>query len=268
MKRLIVLLPRFFVAMLLISATCQSAFAVGVVSPPVVGAFVSSAFGARVHPTTGATDFHAGVDYAAPMNAPVKAIAAGRVTRASWKGLLGNTVEITHPNGDLSMYGHLNKMMVRVGQNVSTKTVIGLVGSTGRSTGPHLHLTIKRRGGYLDPIAYLGNPVNSRSIAIASRRSGNSKNVLVASSSAGKKSTASKKSAGAVSLIAKAPAIKAPPKPSATELASAKSAYEKLAKEADIFKALLEEGAISKNDAEQKQLAAHTALKHWESLRS
>lgn len=264
MKRLCVLLSRIFVAMLFISAPCQGVFAAGLVSPPVLGAWVSSAFGQRIHPTTGATDFHAGVDYAAPMNSPVKAIAAGKVTRAGWRGLLGNAVDITHPNGDISIYGHLNKINVRYGQNVSTKTVIGLVGSTGRSTGPHLHLTIKRHGSYLDPIAYFGNPGNARSIAIASRNSRTAKNtVLVA-----KSSKAGKKHAVPATAIASAPAVKAPPKPTAAEIASAKNAYDKLAKEANTFKQLYEEGAISRNDAEQKQIAAASALKHLEQLRS
>lgn len=258
------MLSRVFVAMLFISAPCQGVFAAGLVAPPVLGAWVSSAFGKRIHPITGTTDFHAGVDYAAPMNSPVKAIAAGKVTRAGWRGLLGNAVDITHPNGDISIYGHLNKISVRYGQSVSTKTIIGLVGSTGRSTGPHLHLTIKRHGSYLDPIAYFGNPGNARSIAIASRHSRATKGAVLLA----KSSKTGKNHSVHANAIASAPAVKAAPKPSVAEIASAKTAYEKLAKEADTFKQLYEEGAISRNDAEQKQLAAASALKHLEQLRS
>lgn len=257
MQRLIILLSRVFIAVLLLCSTCQSSFAVGIVSPPVVGAFISSAFGSRVHPTTGAADYHVGVDYAVPMNTPVKPIAAGLVNRASWKGLMGNTVEIIHPNGDLSMYGHLNKISVRVGQNVTHMTTIGLVGSTGRSTGPHLHLTIKRGARYLDPIAYFGNPLNAKGMAVATRNQRSSDRSLLA-----KSTTHPSK------LIASVAKVKPVAKPSIAEIASAKSSYEKLAKEADTFKQLYEEGAISRNYAQEKQLAASNALKHWESLKS
>lgn len=250
MKRLSVLLSRIVVALMLASSAYQSAFAVGIVSPPVAGAWVSSAFGSRVHPTTGAPDFHAGVDYAAPMNSPVKAIAQGKVVRAGWKGLLGNTVEVAHANGDVSMYGHLNKISVRIGQGVTNQTVVGLVGSTGRSTGPHLHLTIKRGGAYLDPIAYLASPANAKSVAIASRNT-----------SKGSARIASNPDAASTSA-------KSAPKPSAAEIADAKSTYEKLAKEAETFKLLFQEGAISRNDASEKQLAANNALRYWEALRS
>ena len=105
---------------------------------PVAGR-VSSSFGSRVHPLTGARKQHTGVDIAAPQGTPVRAAAAGVVVRAERAGGYGNLVEVDHGNGLSTRYGHMSKIDVKTGQQVAIGQTIGRIGSTGRSTGPHLH---------------------------------------------------------------------------------------------------------------------------------
>ena len=112
---------------------------------------VSSPFGYRRHPILGRRHFHGGVDYAAPRGTPVQAVASGRVTFAARKGPNGNMVRIQHPGGYESLYLHLSRILVRRGQRVGQSTVIGKVGSTGRSTGPHLDFRLKKKGRYINP---------------------------------------------------------------------------------------------------------------------
>ena len=112
---------------------------------------VSSPFGYRRHPILGRRHFHGGVDYAAPTGTPVQAVASGRVTFAGRKGPNGNMVRIRHDGGYESYYLHLSRYHVRKGQRVSQSTVIGRVGSTGRSTGPHLDFRLKKNGRYINP---------------------------------------------------------------------------------------------------------------------
>jgi murein DD-endopeptidase MepM/ murein hydrolase activator NlpD len=112
---------------------------------------ISSGFGYRHHPVHGGRHFHGGVDYAAPIGTPVHAIGEGTVTFAGRRGASGNLITIRHPGGIESYYLHLSKLNVRRGQRVSQSTVIGKVGTTGRSTGPHLDFRIKKSGRYLDP---------------------------------------------------------------------------------------------------------------------
>lgn len=114
---------------------------------------VSSGFGMRKHPVLGYTKAHTGVDYAAPTGTPVWAMAGGTVTWAAWKGPNGNLVRIDHGNGLQSAYAHLHKIPkgIKKGVRVRQKQVIGYVGSTGRSTGPHLHFAVKRNGRYINP---------------------------------------------------------------------------------------------------------------------
>jgi murein DD-endopeptidase MepM/ murein hydrolase activator NlpD len=104
---------------------------------------LSSPFGWRVHPITGNRRFHAGQDLAAPSGTPIVAVANGRVVVANWHGGYGKTVVIEH-NGRLqTLYGHMSEIFVQEGQEIKQGTVIGQVGSTGASTGPHLHFETK-----------------------------------------------------------------------------------------------------------------------------
>jgi murein DD-endopeptidase MepM/ murein hydrolase activator NlpD len=100
---------------------------------------ISSRFGWRTHPLTGSRRFHSGVDIAAPSGAPVVATASGTIISAGWNGGYGNAVIIQHNDTQQTLYGHLSKVSVQPGQTIAAGTVIGLVGSTGNSTGPHLH---------------------------------------------------------------------------------------------------------------------------------
>lgn len=102
------------------------------------------------------SDWHAGIDIGAPYGAPVGAAGAGTVTMAGWNGGYGNTVMIDHGNGLSSMYAHLSEILVSVGQLVSALQTIGLVGSTGNSTGPHLHFGLFQDGVAIDPSALWG----------------------------------------------------------------------------------------------------------------
>jgi murein DD-endopeptidase MepM/ murein hydrolase activator NlpD len=131
-----------------------SAVSGGLAAP--VDARVSSRFGPRVHPVTGQRHQHSGVDFAAPAGTPVRAAAAGRVTFAGTRGAYGNLVIVAHPDGTETWYAHQRDLAVRAGQEVASGSVLGTVGSTGRSTGPHLHLELRRGGVPVDPLPLLG----------------------------------------------------------------------------------------------------------------
>lgn len=104
---------------------------------------VTSKFGVRVHPITGRTTGHAGIDYGAPAGTPVNAAAAGKVTFAGVQGGYGKVIYIKHTGGQSTVYGHLSRIGVQVGQAVTQGQVIGAVGSTGMATGPHLHFEVR-----------------------------------------------------------------------------------------------------------------------------
>ncbi|WP_457681679.1 peptidoglycan DD-metalloendopeptidase family protein [Thermovibrio sp.] len=116
---------------------------------------ITSDFGLRRNPITGALEFHLGVDIANRWGTPVRATGAGKVVRAGWCGLLGNCVEIDHGNGYRTFYGHLAKVLVHKGDFVSRGMIIGIMGSSGRSTGPHLHYSIKFKNKDIDPKPFL-----------------------------------------------------------------------------------------------------------------
>jgi murein DD-endopeptidase MepM/ murein hydrolase activator NlpD len=102
--------------------------------------------------------YHTGVDFAAPTGTSVKSIAAGTVVSAGWGGSYGNQVVIQHADGRYSQYGHLSQLSVSAGQSVSAGLQIGLSGSTGNSSGPHLHFEVRTSPSYgsdVDPLAYL-----------------------------------------------------------------------------------------------------------------
>jgi murein DD-endopeptidase MepM/ murein hydrolase activator NlpD len=114
---------------------------------PVDGAILTSGFGPRQHPVTGEHREHAGLDLAAPAGSPVLAAAAGRVEFAGNKGGYGNLVVITHADGSQTYYGHLEEIAVKEGQMVATGQKVATVGSTGVSTGPHLHFETRNTAG-------------------------------------------------------------------------------------------------------------------------
>jgi murein DD-endopeptidase MepM/ murein hydrolase activator NlpD len=117
---------------------------------PVAGR-VTSTFGERRDPFTGEADFHAGLDLAAPRGTPVRAAASGTVEFSGRRGDAGNLVEVAHADGTRTRYAHLDSMKVAQGDSVHAGQVLGAVGSTGRSTGPHLHFAVERAGKNIDP---------------------------------------------------------------------------------------------------------------------
>ncbi len=121
---------------------------------PVSGSITSS-FGYRTHPVLGYQRLHAGTDFGAPAGAPIVAADGGVVVTAGWLGGYGNTVVISHGGGIATLYGHQSRLAVGVGARVRRGQVIGYVGSTGMSTGPHLHFEVRVNGGPVDPVRYL-----------------------------------------------------------------------------------------------------------------
>ncbi len=120
--------------------------------PPLARAVVSSPFGPRRNPFTGAPGRHLGVDLIAPAGTPVRAAGSGRVVRAGWDGPFGLTVEIDHGNGLRTRYAHLARILVRPGALVEAGRPIGRLGDTGRTTGPHLHYEVHLAGTPVDPL--------------------------------------------------------------------------------------------------------------------
>ena len=118
---------------------------------PLARAAVSSGFGMRAHPVLGTRRFHAGVDLAAPAGSPIRATQAGVVTKAGWNGGYGLLVSIGHGGGQETRYGHLSQLRVGAGQTVRQGDVVGFVGSTGMSTGPHLHYEMRVDGRAVRP---------------------------------------------------------------------------------------------------------------------
>ena len=119
---------------------------------PVSLARLTSGFGARSHPLTGTAQRHSGIDLAAPHGAPVVATAGGTVGVAGWAGGYGLLVSVDRPDGLQTRYGHLSRVAVTAGQQVGEGDVIGYVGSTGRSTGPHVHYEVRVNGVAVDPL--------------------------------------------------------------------------------------------------------------------
>lgn len=116
---------------------------------------MTSAFGWRIHPIYGTRKFHYGVDLAAPTGTPIYATRSGTVSTASYNGSAGYYVQINHGDGYRSIYMHMTHYVVSAGQNVSQGQVIGYCGSTGGSTGPHLHFGISYNGSYVNPANYI-----------------------------------------------------------------------------------------------------------------
>lgn len=116
----------------------------------------ASGYGERIDPINHTTSIHPGFDIAAPTGARVAAAAEGEVVHAGPAGTYGNLVTVRHANGFETRYAHLSKVLVKPGDKVLVGQQVGEVGSTGRSTGPHLHFEIRKQGKALDPADYLG----------------------------------------------------------------------------------------------------------------
>ena len=118
--------------------------------------YISSRFGMRVHPITGQTRSHTGLDIASNQGTSVYAADGGKVTMAGWNGGYGNCIMIDHGNGYVTLYGHLNGFAISQGDTVSQGQTIGYVGSTGTSTGSHLHFEVLLNGSRIDPEQFFG----------------------------------------------------------------------------------------------------------------
>ncbi|MFP4171739.1 MAG: M23 family metallopeptidase [Candidatus Hydrogenedentota bacterium] len=118
---------------------------------------VSSNFGYREDPFSHSLRHHDGMDFSAPPGSDVLATGQGTVIKAEYEGHFGNMVEIDHGDGQTTVYGHMQELLVSPGEEVERGDVIGLVGSTGRSTGPHIHYEVRRDGQPVDPSSYLGS---------------------------------------------------------------------------------------------------------------
>lgn len=128
-------------------------------SMPAAVMMMSSGFGYRSDPFTGAGAMHNGLDFKGPIGTPILAAADGRITHAGSQGGYGNTIEITHANGLVTRYAHLSGFNVKLGQKVARGAQIARMGSTGRSTGSHLHFEVRLNGQAINPRKFLeANP--------------------------------------------------------------------------------------------------------------
>lgn len=124
--------------------------ATGKFARPVSGGYVSSSFGNR------SRGYHTGIDWALSYGSPIYASDGGTVTASGWGGGYGKMIKINHGNGYETLYAHCSKLVVSSGKKVAKGQLIGYVGSTGNSTGPHLHFEIRKNGAYLNPAKYCG----------------------------------------------------------------------------------------------------------------
>ena len=123
---------------------------------PVANGFISSYFGERSDPFDGREAFHKGVDFAGAQGSNVTAVAAGVVTWAGERSGYGKLIEINHGDGFVTRYAHNERTLVTVGQTVKRGEPVALMGSTGRSTGPHVHFEVLRNGRQVDPLSFVG----------------------------------------------------------------------------------------------------------------
>ncbi len=124
---------------------------------PLDSGILTSGFGKRPSPFTGKPSYHPGIDLAAPEGSPVYACAPGKVITVTYNKVYGNHIIISHNDGQVSLYGHLSKTLVVLNDVVKAGRIIGEVGSTGMSTGPHLHFEIRKKGVPTDPEVYIKN---------------------------------------------------------------------------------------------------------------
>jgi murein DD-endopeptidase MepM/ murein hydrolase activator NlpD len=133
----------------------QTLVAVPVRKPLIGEIYMTSPFGMRMHPLLGRLAIHTGIDLRGDVGVPVRATATGKVTIAGRQGGYGNMVEISHGNGLATRFGHLSEISVKIGQVVRIGELVGRIGSTGRSTGPHLHYETRVNGEAVDPQKFL-----------------------------------------------------------------------------------------------------------------
>jgi murein DD-endopeptidase MepM/ murein hydrolase activator NlpD len=131
---------------------------------PTKSGFISSYFGERQDPFTGHEAFHRGVDFAGVAGSEVVSVAAGVVTWAGARSGYGSLIEINHGNGYVTRYGHNQRVLVKVGDTVTRGQAVALMGSTGRSTGPHVHFEVLKNGRQVNPATFLGSSGNVNSI--------------------------------------------------------------------------------------------------------
>jgi murein DD-endopeptidase MepM/ murein hydrolase activator NlpD len=125
------------------------------IANPAPGLPITSTFGVRRDPILGMPALHSGMDFRAPTGTDVRATAPGTVVKAGRNGGYGRMVEVDHANGFSTRYAHLSRIRVKVGQMVNAGDIVGESGSTGRSTGPHLHYEVRRNGDAVDPLRFL-----------------------------------------------------------------------------------------------------------------
>jgi len=124
-------------------------------APSVELPHLSSGFGYRSDPLLGTKRMHSGIDVPGPLGTPIHASASGVVTFAGWAGGYGNMVEVDHGSGLRTRYGHLSRILVEPGMSIAPQQTIALMGSTGRSTGSHLHFEVRTNGRAQNPLAFL-----------------------------------------------------------------------------------------------------------------
>lgn len=122
---------------------------------PAPGRAVTSPFGVRTDPLLGTAALHSGMDFRIPLGSPARATAPGVITKAGWNGGYGRMVEVDHGQGYTTRYAHLSRVDVAIGQVVKAGDVVGQTGSSGRSTGPHLHYEVRHDGDAIDPLRFL-----------------------------------------------------------------------------------------------------------------
>ncbi len=133
---------------------------------PLLDARLTSNFGMRTHPVMGGRRSHKGIDLAASTGTPIYATADGRVSMSQYYGSYGNYVQLEHGAELQTRYAHMSSMTVREGEQVRKGQLIGYVGSTGRSTGPHLHYEVRMAGEAVDPLPYMAHSPAQQAFAM------------------------------------------------------------------------------------------------------
>ena len=142
---------KIFIPGIHLDLTSKSILLGEMLKPPTRGK-ITSYYGYRIDPWTKIGSFHSAIDIANVNGTKIYAAGSGQVVFAGWYWPLGNTIQIRHQNGFVTTYGHLEEIIAKIDQNVSTNSVIGLMGSSGRSTGNHLHFEVRRNGKLLNPL--------------------------------------------------------------------------------------------------------------------
>jgi|GEM_PF-3492582 len=131
---------------------------------------VTSGYGMRIHPVSGKPSFHSGIDIAAKEGSAIVASRAGKVHSVGYHKFLGYFVNLMHDDNEMTIYGHLQTYIVEPGQKVQQGEQIAKLGNTGRSTGPHLHYTLKKQGETVDPIHYIDVATRGKTDTYASKK--------------------------------------------------------------------------------------------------